>query len=62
MSGIKPDFLKEENMSQSYYTKPDPYSNPVPTRINLLEMSRYAQKIGKKLSELTKEEVKKFER
>ena len=61
MSGIKPDFLKGENLSHSYYEKSDPYSNPVPTRINLLEMSRYAQRLGKKLSELTKEEVKKFE-
>lgn len=61
MSGIKPNFLKGENLSQSYYAKPNPYSNPIPTRINLLEMSRYAQKMGKKLSELTKEELKKFE-
>ena len=61
MNGIKPNFLKDVKVPQSYYTTPDPYSNPVPTKINLLEMSRYADKTGKKLSELTKEEVKKFE-
>ena len=44
-----------------YYATPDPYSNPVPTKINLTEMSRYAQRVGKKLSELTKDEVKMFE-
>ena len=61
MNGIKPNFLKGVKMPRSYYTKPDPYANPFPTNINLLEMSRYADKTGKKLSELTKEEVKKFE-
>lgn len=61
MNGIKPNFLKDDKMPQSYYATPDPYSNPVPTKINLLEMSRYARKTGKKLSELTKDEVKKFE-
>ena len=61
MNGIKPNFLKDVKVPSSYYTTPDPYSNPVPTKINLLEMSRYADKTGKKLSELTKDEVKKFE-
>lgn len=61
MSGTKPNFLKDDNLPQSYYATPNPYSHPVSTRINLLEMSRYAQQTGKKLSELTKEEVKKFE-
>lgn len=61
MSGIKPNFLEDAELPQSYYAMPDPYSKPVPTKINLLEMSRYAQRVGKKLSELTKDEVKMFE-
>lgn len=60
MNGTKPNFLKDVKMPRSYYTTPDPYSDPVPTKINLSEMSRYAVERGKKLSELTIEEVKKF--
>lgn len=61
MNGMKPNFLKDNKLPQSYYASPDPYSNPMPTKLKLAEMSRYAKSVGKKMSELTKEEVKKFE-
>lgn len=59
MSGTKPDFLLKEPQSD-YYEKPNPYVNAPSCHVNLLEMSRYAKKHGKKLTELTEEEVRKF--
>ncbi len=60
MNGMKPKFLQDKILPQSYYATPDPYANPAPTNLNLGEMSRYAQTNGKKMSELTWEEVEKF--
>ena len=60
MSGTKPKFLENENISPSYYNQPNPYAEAPSCNINLLELSRYAKKNGKKLVELTKDEVNKF--
>ena len=45
MSGTKPKFMENSILCQNYY---------------LLELSRYAKKCGKKLIDLTQEEIKKF--
>lgn len=60
MNGIKPLFLENSNLTHSYYEKPDPYKNPPAGNVNLLELSRYAKSVGKKLIELSKEEVDRF--
>lgn len=62
MNGTKPEFLKKStlNFSSNYFKKPDPYTNAPSCHINLLELSRYAKKHGKKLVELTSNEIKKF--
>lgn len=60
MNGTKPKFLKKAKLSPSYYKKPNPYVNAPSCHVNLLELSRYAKKHGKKLIELTQEEIKKF--
>lgn len=59
MNGMKPKFL-DNNLSPKYYEKPNPYENAPSCRINLLELSRYAKKVGKKLADLTKEEVNRY--
>lgn len=56
----KPKFLENEELPPSYYETPDPYKSAPSCNVNLLELSRYARKIGKKLIELTKEEVLQF--
>ena len=56
----KPKFLEGENLPNSYYETPNPYKNAPSCNVNLLELSRYARKMGKKLIELTKEEVQQF--
>ena len=60
MNGTKPRFIKNSEVNQSYYEQPNPYVNAPSCHVNLLELSRYAKKCGKKLVELTQEEVKKF--
>ncbi len=60
MNGIKiPKFLEGENLPKDYFETPDPYRSPKSSVI-LLELSRYAQREGKALIDLTKEEVKMF--
>ena len=56
----KPKFLENEELPPSYNEAPDPYKDAPSCNVNLLELSRYARKIGKKLIELTREEVQQF--
>lgn len=56
----KPKFLENEELPSSYYETPDPYKSAPSCNVNLLELSRYARRIGKKFVELTKEEVLQF--
>lgn len=60
MNGTKPKFLENSTFNPNYYKRPNPYVNAPSCHINLLELSRYAKKHGKKLIDLTKEEVKMF--
>ena len=72
---MKPNFLKNSEDSENkniyytdklsvssdfYYGDIAPYKVSPSCHINLLELSRYAQKLGKKLVELTQEEINKF--
>ena len=60
MNGTKPRFMKNSEVNQSYYEQPNPYVNAPSCHVNLLELSRYAKRCGKKLVELTQDEVKKL--
>jgi hypothetical protein len=59
MNGTKPKFIVEP-VPHGYYDKPNPYVNAPSCHVNLLEMSRYAKKTGKKIADLTKEEINQF--
>ena len=64
MNGTKtldrPRFLEGVELPDSYYETLDPYKSVPSCNVNLLELSRYARELGKKLVELTKEEVQQF--
>ena len=60
MNGNKPLFLEGVELDKTYYQNPDPYSFVPASDVNLLELSRYAKRTGKKLAELTAEEVGRF--
>lgn len=60
MNGMQPKFLENQFLPKSYFEQLNPYVNAPSCHVNLLELSRYAKRYGKKLVELTQEEVKKF--
>lgn len=60
MNGMKPKFLEDAVLPESYYENLKPYTNPAQTKLNLLELSCYAEQSGKKVAELTQEEIEKF--
>ena len=60
MNGTKPRFLNNSTLHQNYYEQPNPYVNAPSCHVNLLELSRYAKKHGKELSELTQKEIQRF--
>ncbi len=45
---------------EEYMAPPNPYRNPPKSKLNLLELSRYARRVGKKIEELTAEEILQF--
>ena len=57
MNGTKPRFMENLVIAPSYYEQPDPYVNAPSCHVNLLELSKQC---GKKLIELTQDEVKRF--
>ena len=60
MNGMRPEFMKKAVLSKSYYETPNPYVNAPSCHVNLLELSRYARKKGKKLADLSQDEVNQF--
>ena len=61
MNGTKPKFMENQIPAQSYFEQPNPYVNAPSCHVNLLELSRYAMRCGKKLVELTQDEVKSLQ-
>jgi len=57
---MKPRFLYGVTLQNDYYKEPNPYKIAPSCNVNLLELSRYAKQQGKKLIELTGEEVRRF--
>lgn len=58
MSGTK--MLVKEGKVNKYFSVPDPYKSAPSCNLNLLELTRYATKCGKKLMDLSVGEVSKF--
>lgn len=49
--------MKKAVLSEGYYETPNTYVNAPSCHVNLLELSRYARKKGKKLADLSQDEV-----
>ena len=65
MSEIKiicfPKFLEGEPLPPGYLEPPNPYVNPPTRKVDLGALAKYARENGKRLVDLTKEEVAQFE-
>lgn len=55
-----PKFLEGEPLPKGYYDPPNPYVSSPSCHVDLPALAKYAKKVGKKLTELTKEEVRRF--
>ena len=55
-----PTFLEGEPLPPGYNDPPNPYMSPPPCYVDLPALSKYAKRIGKKITDLTKEEVQLF--
>lgn len=64
MSGISvvriPRFMEGQSLPEGYNEAPNPYKNPPNSKYNLRAMVNYALRTGKKVPELTVEEVEQF--
>ena len=65
MSGIEiicfPKFLEGELLPLGYLEPPNPYVNPPTRKVDLGALAKYARENGKRIVDLTKEEVAQFE-
>ena len=59
MNGTKGPVILAESM-EAYRATPDPYKDAASMHVNLLELSRYAERVGKPMCKLTKEEIDQF--
>ena len=55
----KPAVILADSMEE-YMAPPNPYKNPPKGKLNLLELGRYAERVGKRIDELTAEEILQF--
>lgn len=64
MSGISavriPRFMESQPLPEGYNEALNPYKNPPNSKYNLRAMVNYALRTGKKVPELTVEEVEQF--
>lgn len=61
MTLTRPVFLDLDNLPKGYNDEVNPYANPPRSTVDLRAMFRYAAEHGKKMIELTRDEVKQFE-
>lgn len=54
---IKPKFLEEMELSQSYFQAPDPYHDAPSNGVSLLALSKYARSQNKRIVDLSRKEI-----
>ena len=60
MNGIrKPAVILADSMKE-YMATPDPYKEPPKSKLHIQKLVRYAERVGKKIDELTAEEILQF--
>jgi hypothetical protein len=60
MSGIrKPAVILADSMEE-YLAPPNPYKNPPKSKLNIYELGKYAERVGKEIDELTADEILQF--
>jgi len=60
MSGMKVKYWEGRTPPAEYYQRPDPYSRAPECNFNLLELTRYARTSGKKIGDMSYDEIQRF--
>ena len=60
MSGTTVKFWEGRTPAPEYIAAIDPYKDQPSCKYDLKELSRYARKVGKQITELTNDEVARF--
>lgn len=60
MNGIEKVPLILADSMEDYVATPDPYKNAPDCKVDILELSRYARKTGRKIIDLSPEEILRF--
>ena len=60
MDGIKVRYWEGRTPPPEYYEPPDPYKPGPKCNINLSELTKYARRTGKRIVDMTYEEVQAF--
>ena len=60
MNGIKVKYWEGRTPGPEYFAPVDPYKEQPPCKYDLKELSRYARKVGKPITELTYDWVEHF--
>ena len=60
MNGRKVKYWEGRTPPATYYQKPNPYANAPASNINLYELTKYAKRIGKKIADMSYDEVQMF--
>ena len=60
MNEIRRSAVVLADSMDEYMAIPDPYKNPPKSKLNIYELGKYAERVGKDFSELTAEEILQF--
>ncbi len=60
LNGNRPRYMEGRELPDTYYDMPDPYREPPKGVVNLLALSKYLAVNGKKVAELSAEEMTQF--
>lgn len=60
MNGIRKPAVILADSAEEYMATPDPYKPSPKSKLNLFELGEYARRVGKKVDELTAEEILQF--
>ena len=55
----KPAVILADSMEE-YMAPPNPYKNPPKSKLNIFKLGEYAERVGKKIEELSAEEILQF--
>ena len=60
MNGIRKPAVILADAMEEYMATPDPYKPSPKSKLNIVKLGEYAERVGKKIDELTADEILQF--